>query len=63
MEKVKLSPPWISFFREVEALFQEDPEVVIRYVDGSDCKSGILDSSGFDTLTWDHNYNVQVDKY
>ena len=33
MEKVKLSPPWISFFREVEALFEEDPEIVIRYVE------------------------------
>lgn len=25
--KVKLSAPWITFFREIEALFKEDPEV------------------------------------
>lgn len=33
MEKVKLSPPWITFVHEVEALFEHDPEVKVLYND------------------------------
>ena len=28
---LKLSPPWITFVHEVEALFAKDPEVKVRY--------------------------------
>lgn len=27
-----MSPPWFSFFREIEAMFKNDPEITIRYV-------------------------------
>lgn len=30
-EKVNLSSPWILFFREIEALFKEDPAVKVDY--------------------------------
>lgn len=33
MDNIKLSPPWITFVHEVEALFEQDPEVNIRYDD------------------------------
>lgn len=34
MEKeMKLSPPWITFFHEVEALFDKDPEIKVEYTD------------------------------
>lgn len=33
MEKLKLSPPWITFVHEVEALFAKDPEVKVVYND------------------------------
>lgn len=29
--KINLSPPWVTFYREVEALFKEDPEVKVVY--------------------------------
>lgn len=31
MENVKLSPPWITFVHEVEAMFKHDPEVKVKY--------------------------------
>lgn len=31
MEKVGLSSPWVSFYREVDALFNRDPEVKVVY--------------------------------
>lgn len=31
MEKVSISSPWVSFYREIDALFKEDPEVRIIY--------------------------------
>lgn len=33
MDNIKLSPPWITFLHEVEALFERDPEVSVRYDD------------------------------
>ena len=35
MEKMKLSPPWITFVNEVKALFEEDPEIKIMYDEDS----------------------------
>ena len=32
-DKIKLSSPWVRFYREIEALFKEDPEVEVRYVE------------------------------
>ena len=29
MKKVELSPPWITFAREVEAMFKDDPDVTV----------------------------------
>ena len=31
MENMKLSPPWITFVHEVEALFEEDTDVKIKF--------------------------------
>lgn len=31
MKNVKLSPPWIVFYEEIEALFREDPAVKVDY--------------------------------
>ncbi len=31
MEKLKLSPPWITFYHEVDALFKDDPDVKVAY--------------------------------
>lgn len=33
MEKLRLSPPWITFVHEVEALFAQDEEVKVKYDD------------------------------
>lgn len=30
-KKVKLSAPWVTFYRELEALFGEDPDITIKY--------------------------------
>ena len=30
-KKVKLSAPWVTFYRELEALFGEDPDVTVKY--------------------------------
>lgn len=32
-ERITMSPPWIGFFRKIEALFKEDPEITIRYIE------------------------------
>lgn len=32
-EKITMSPPWLGFFREIEALFKDDPEITIRYIE------------------------------
>lgn len=32
-ENVKLSSPWVLFYREIEALFKEDPAVKVEYDD------------------------------
>ena len=29
--ETKLSPPWVTFFREIEALFGEDPDIKIEF--------------------------------
>ena len=31
MARLKLSPPWITYYNEVEAMFSEDPEVHVIY--------------------------------
>lgn len=31
MDNVKLSAPWITYYREIEALFKEDPEVHVEF--------------------------------
>ena len=31
-EKIKMSPPWVGFFRKMEALFKNDPDITIRYI-------------------------------
>lgn len=33
MEKIKLSAPWFTYIREIEALFGEDPDITIRYIE------------------------------
>ena len=30
-EKLKLSPPWVTYVRKIEALFGEDPDIKIEY--------------------------------
>ena len=32
-DKIKLSSPWVRFYREIEALFGEDPAVKVAYVE------------------------------
>lgn len=32
-ERMKLTPPWIGFFNKLEALFEYDSEVTLRYVE------------------------------
>ena len=32
-ENIKLSAPWVQFFREIEALFERDPEIKVIYKD------------------------------
>jgi len=31
MAKLKLSPPWCIFYREIQAMFEEDPEIHVVY--------------------------------
>ena len=31
MEKINMSAPWLTYFREIEALFKQDPEVTIKF--------------------------------
>lgn len=31
MAKLKISPPWITFYNEIEVFFQDDPEVHVVY--------------------------------
>lgn len=33
MSKVVLSSPWVLYFRKIEALFQEDPDIKVQLVD------------------------------
>jgi len=35
MENMKQSAPWITLVHELHALFDEDPEVHVKYVDGA----------------------------
>ena len=30
-DKATLSPPWVTFYREIEALFENDPDVLVQY--------------------------------
>ncbi len=34
-DKPKLSPPWITYYREVEALFKNDPNVRVEFNEGA----------------------------
>lgn len=34
MKKVKLSSPWVTFYRELNALFEADPDVSVEYKEG-----------------------------
>lgn len=36
MEKIKLSSPWMTFFHEMQALFDSDPDVTVRLKEGDD---------------------------
>ena len=29
--RLKISPPWITYLNELQALFGEDPEITIKY--------------------------------
>ena len=31
MKKQKISPPWVTFYKEMDALFGEDPEIEVKY--------------------------------
>lgn len=33
MKNLKLSAPWYNYLRELEALFGQDPEITIRYIE------------------------------
>lgn len=33
MDELKLSPPWIIYYRKIEALFERDPEITIMFDD------------------------------
>lgn len=33
VDKIKLSPPWLEFYREIELLFGQDPEIKVEYVE------------------------------
>ena len=35
-KNLKLSPPWNTFVNELKLLFAEDPDVTVKYEDGSD---------------------------
>lgn len=44
-ENMKLSPPWITFVHEVEALFENDPEVKVLYNDAENKLKLYVDDS------------------
>jgi len=68
MEYVKLSPPWVTYYKELQALFSEDPEVktifdqntmqISVYVDNS-AKAEALESLLKDTVEFG-NVTVKV---
>ena len=31
MEELKMVSPWVNYYREIEALFSEDPEITVSY--------------------------------
>ena len=33
MSNLKFSAPWFNYFREIESLFGQDPEITIRYIE------------------------------
>lgn len=43
--KIKLSPPWMTFYREMEALFGGDPEIHVEYDEGADAVKMYVDST------------------
>ena len=30
-KEIKLSPPWVTYYRELEELFSQDPEVTVKF--------------------------------
>ncbi len=43
--KIKLSPPWMTFYREMEALFGGDPEIEVKYDEGVDAVKLYVDNT------------------
>ena len=35
--KLNLSPPWLTYYHEIEAMFKQDPEIKVHY-DEEDCE-------------------------
>ena len=44
MEKVKLSAPWVTFAHEINALFENDPQVHVLYNDADNVLSIYVDN-------------------
>lgn len=52
MDNIKLSPPWITFVHELQALFEEDPDVKIKYSEEDyTCNLYVEDARKADALT------------
>lgn len=51
MEKIKLSPPWVEFVREIQALFEKDPDIKMDYdEDNMDLRFFVSDSGKYEAL-------------
>ena len=51
-ETIKLSPPWVIFYRELVAMFGEDPDIRIEYdVDENEVKLFVNGTEKADALT------------
>lgn len=52
MDNIKLSPPWITFVHEIQALFEEDPDVKVKYSEADyTCNIYVEDARKADALT------------
>lgn len=45
MANYNLSSPWVNFYREIEALFSEDPEVKVEFDEERDAISVFVDNA------------------